>query len=371
MKAIEAIKKNRALFFGIAAASAFILILNRSDIAIEYMKKGLNLCAHTVIPSLFPFMVISELIISSGVGMKVSRLLSRPMRALFGVSEAGGCAFILGAICGFPIGARTAASMYDKGIIDKSEFERSLTFCNNPGSAFVISAIGVSLFGNKKIGIILYACVILSAIAVGVLGQFILGKGHKKSEAVVSLSKNVSGVELFTSAIQSSSLSMLTVCAYVAFFSSFVGCLGAILSNLGVPDGICAAIFGFFELSSGVGMAAGAVSSTKAVILCAAFAGWSGLSVHFQIMTICAGRGISFKPYFLAKATQGVICALFAGISLRFFSPFGDLDSEIFIASAEIAPFFDSSLLCLLFFGASVCPLVLEIFKSKNFPKKR
>jgi len=370
MKAFEAIRKNKALLFGIAAAVAFILILNRSDIAIEYMKKGLKLCAATVIPSLFPFMVISELIISSGVGMKVCRLLSRPMRVLFGVSEAGGCAFILGAICGFPIGARTAASMYDNGIIEKKELERLLTFCNNPGSAFVISAIGVSLFGNRRVGVMLYICVILSAVIVGVLGRLFFGKENKKSEAVLSLSKDVSGVELFTSAIQNSALSMLTVCAYVAFFSSFVGCLGAILTSLGVPDGICALIFGFFELSSGVGMAAEAVSSTKAILLCAAFAGWSGLSVHFQIMTICAGRGISFKPFFIAKAAQGVICALLMGIFLRFFSPFGDLSSEIFTKTGEISSFSAPSLLCLLFFGASVCPIILNLFDIKKLSSK-
>ena len=61
--------------------------------------------------------------------------------------------------------------MYDNGIISKKEAERVMTFCNNPGSAFVISAVGVSLFGSLKLGIILYVCVILSSVIVGAVGR--------------------------------------------------------------------------------------------------------------------------------------------------------------------------------------------------------
>jgi len=48
-------------------------------------------------------------------------------------------------------------------------------------------------------------------------------------------------------------------------------------------------------------------------------AGWSGLSVHFQIISICSGRGISFKPYFVAKLFQGMLSAVLTGIILHFF----------------------------------------------------
>jgi sporulation integral membrane protein YlbJ len=370
MKTLKSFKINKMIIFGAIATLAFILILNRSNVAIEYMKKGLNLCSKTVIPSLFPFMVISDLIVSSGVGIGACKPFARPMKAVFGVSEAGGCAFILGAVCGFPIGARTAVSMYDGGLIDKDELTHILTFCNNPGSAFIISAVGVSLFGNRKIGNLLYLCVILSAVTVGILGRLFFKTKRKKATVTLCSPPQNSGIELFTSAIQNSAVSMLTVCAYVAFFSSLIGCLGAILRDLGVSEVVCAAIFGFFELSSGVGIAAEAVSSTKAVIMCAAIAGWSGLSVHFQIMTICSGRGISFKPYFFAKVSQGILCALFMGICLRFYSPFVDLNSEIF-ATVQTVSLCDSTLICLLFFAASAFPVVLEMIKAKNFQKKR
>ncbi|MGM9644282.1 MAG: hypothetical protein ACI3X1_04275 [Eubacteriales bacterium] len=311
-------RKRKNIFIGILTLAAFFLILSSSDTAIEYMKKGLRLCAVTVIPSLFPFMVISELIVSSGIGLRISRVFAKPMRWLFGVGEAGAAAYLLGLVCGFPIGAKTAVSMYDRGIVSRSELERLLTFCNNPGSAFVISAVGVSLLGNKKVGIALYVCVILSSLAVGIVGKYLLGYKRGSSVGNSIIIQSDFSIKMLTSAFGSSALSMLTVCAYVVFFSAFVGCIGAILSHFSLPCEVLACIFGFFELSSGVGAAAAVSDRICAVMLCALFVGWSGLSVGFQIMSVCAGRDISFKPYFIAKAAQGVICCLFMMIAVRF-----------------------------------------------------
>ena len=311
-------RKRKNIFIGIITLAAFFLVLSSSDTAIEYMKKGLRLCAATVIPSLFPFMVISELIVSSGIGLRISRAFAKPMRWLFGVGEAGAAAYLLGLVCGFPIGAKTAVSMYDRGIVSRSELERLLTFCNNPGSAFVISAVGVSLLGNKKVGIALYVCVILSSLTVGIVGKYLLGYKRGSSIGNSMMIQSDFSIKMLTSAFASSALSMLTVCAYVVFFSAFVGCIGAVLSHLSLPCEVLACIFGFFELSSGVGAAAAVPDRICAVLLCALFVGWSGLSVGFQIMSVCAGRDISFKPYFIAKVAQGVICCLFMMIAVRF-----------------------------------------------------
>ena len=72
-----------------ALSIAFLLFLLRTDVAINYMKNGLKLCANTVIPSLFPFMIVSSLLVSSGVGVRICRPLSLPARLIFGVGEGG------------------------------------------------------------------------------------------------------------------------------------------------------------------------------------------------------------------------------------------------------------------------------------------
>ncbi len=309
------------LAFGVISALSFILVLNRSDIAIEYMKKGLKLCVANVIPSLFPFMVISDLIVSSGVGIIISKLFEKPMKFIFGVGEAGACAYILGSLCGFPIGAKTAISMYDNGSISKRELTRIMTFCNNPGSAFIICAVGVSLFSSREIGLVLYTCILLSSVTFGIIGNILFREKSTEKHNAVVLNKTRLGISMITSAIESSAYSMLIVCSYVAFFSALVGCIGSVLSALDIPELFTACVFSFFELSGGADAASLLENKTLAVILCAMAGSWSGLSVHFQIMTICQGRGISFKPYFIAKAVQSVISAVYTLISIKFIFP--------------------------------------------------
>ena len=287
-----------SLSFGAIAVLSFFLILGKSDVAIEYMGAGLSVCAKTIIPSLFPFMVISELLISSGIGELIGRLISAPSKFMFGVSGAGSC--------------------YEKGMISREEFEHLLTFSNNPSSAFLISAVGISLFSDKNFGLLLYGCTVLSAGMVGIAGRFIFRNKNKTDIVPVSSFAPKSSILQFTSAVQSAARGIITVCAYVIFFSAFVGCLGATIREMGVPEFFGTVMFGFFELTSGVCSAAAIGNFKTAAVLCAFFAGWSGLSVHFQIMSICADKGISFRNYFLAKLCQGILCAGLMMLSLKF-----------------------------------------------------
>ena len=372
MKRQKTIQKQKSsiysIVFALLSLTAFVIFLNRSDVAIEYMKKGLGLCGAAVIPSLFPFMVISELVIQSPAVYNICKIFRRPMKLLFNVSEAGGCAFILGALCGFPIGAKTAISAYDSGRISKDELSRLLCFCNNPGSAFVISVVGISLFGSKQIGVIMYVCVILSSVTVGLLSKFLSSKKQfQKKDTSFLPPADIDAISIFTGAVSKSALSMLTVCAYVVFFSSLVGCIGDILSSLSAPNILSTLIFGFFEISSGVKAAASTKSIEAAIILASAFVAWSGISVHCQIITICAGRSMSFKAYFISKAAQGIICAFFMGLALKLFiADAPPIAEDVFTSGENIFITTNSFFCCFSFFLASLFGVGVGIKPNKN-----
>lgn len=303
-------RQTRRLSVPRAAAGCLIffmlaLILRNSEAAISFMRRGLRLCAETVIPSLFPFMVISELLVASGAGEFVGRLFSRPMQKLFGVSGASVCAILLGALCGFPIGAKTAVALYDRGAIDRDELERLLTFCNNTSSAFLISAVGASLWSSRRFGVGLYCIQLGAAALIGLVGR----RRQRDTTPIVQTPPPLTGgMTIFTRAVASSATGMLVVCAYVTFFSSVIGALGVVLDGISPSPILDALLFGFFELSSGVSAAASLDNPIVGALLTAFTAGWSGLSVHFQIMSLTDGRGISHRPYLIAKAVQGLLC---------------------------------------------------------------
>ena len=306
--------------FWLMSTFCFILVLRNSDAAVEYMGRGLTLCAKTVIPSLFPFMVVSELLVSSGAGEALGRLFSGIMRRIFGISGAGASALFLGSMCGFPVGARTAVSLYDKGVISRSECQHLLTFTCNPSSAFLITAVGVSLYDSRALGVTLYCVVLLCGLFTGFLARFFLRSPKEPPEHPHFPSGlHPGGVESFTGAVSSAATGMLTVCAYVIFFSALTGALECAVSELGVMGSwgytlLC----GLLEITGGISQAS-TLSGSACLILTAAFAGWSGVSVHCQVMTLCGGRGLSFKPYILAKAFQGALCGVVTMVILKWF----------------------------------------------------
>ncbi len=309
--------------FCLLSTFCFLLILRNSEAAIQYMGRGLTLCAKTVIPSLFPFMVISELLVKSGAGEAFGRIFSRIMRRVFGLSGAGVSAVILGSMCGFPVGARTAVSLYDANLISKSECEHLLTFTNNPSSAFLVTAVGVSVFGNRQLGTMLYAVVLGSSFLVGFLARFFIrGKGKPTAHPHYPSGLHPGGVDMFTSAVSSAANAMLTVCAYVIFFSALTGALGSMLEGSGrLSETAYTLLCGFLELTGGISEASGHASFDMALILSASLAGWSGLSVHCQVLSLCGGRGLSFKPYLIAKAAQALLAGGAMAVLLRYGNP--------------------------------------------------
>ena len=315
------------LCFGWFSLFCLLMILRNSEIAMEYIHRGLRLCGGTVIPSLFPFMVISELILSSGIGEWLLRPISPPLEKLLRLPRAGCCAVVLGMLCGFPVGAKCAVSAMDQGLLKREEAERVLLFSTNPSSAFLINAVGVSLLESRRLGVLLYVTVLLSQLAVGLLFTHLSRRKTKKpaQKSVAfhekSSTSNASrshetqpkklpaGAKLFTDAIRSSTHGILLVCAYVIFFSALMGTLNLMLEQLGANTEWKAAIGCLFELSCGVSTASAIPNRRLSVPLCAFAAGWSGISVHCQLLSVCDGHGLRFHSYLLAKLLQGLLCA--------------------------------------------------------------
>lgn len=293
-------------YLALGALGAFLLFLflRNSDVAIKSVSDGLTLCASSIVPSLFPFMVISEMIVSSDFASFVGTPLTPLFKRLFGLSKNGCAPLLLGILCGFPIGARSAYSLYKKGLIQKNEYERLLAFTNTPSSAFLINAVGVSMFGDRSFGIALYFISLFSSLSVGVLYNLLLKKKYPIRDVDQNdvVTDSTPPTKIIYSAVTSSAMAIIYVSAFIIFFSALTGTLEYVFSSINIPDYIEAISISLLEMTGGIKKA----SLTNGGKLIAAFAaGWSGLSVHFQIMSISYVDGISFKPYFISKALQG------------------------------------------------------------------
>ncbi len=302
-------------------ALLILLFLYDPSASSQHLGRGLSLCFETLIPTLFPFMVISEILVRADIASYASPIFGKLMKFLFGVSGAGAAALLLGLICGFPVGGKTAAALYEKGDISKRDAERLMAFCNLPSAPFMIFAVGEKLFGSRTLGVFLYLNTVLVSLICGMIFNLFgrkIGVDHytiNKNDAETSISL----INIFTDSVTSAAGSVINVCAYVSFFTCAVGCLTAFLSN---SDPLFNAIlFSFFELTSGSAACSALEARTVGIILTAVAAGWSGLSVFFQIFSLSRARkgDISMKPYLAAKALAALFCGISAAIAIHIF----------------------------------------------------
>ena len=312
----------RQLSFGWLGLFCLLLMLRNSTTATEYITRGLRLCAKTIIPSLFPFMVISEIILSSGLGNKLLRPLTPFFKPLFQLPEQGCCAVLMGMFCGFPIGARCAMSALKSNHLTREEAERVLLFSTNPSTAFLINAVGVSLFGSRRFGVALCVAVLLSQLIAGLLSTHLSSSENRRAASEISVkTENIQPTahisKLFTQAIASASSGIFLVCAYVVFFSALSGTVNLVLNQTNVPSLLQTIIACVLELSGGVSTACGLPSQDLAMILCAFATGWTGISVHCQLLSVCDGQGLRLRPYFVAKLLQGILCSIIIWIWIK------------------------------------------------------
>lgn len=269
-----------------------LLLLCSADAA-QAVRDALALCVQSVIPALFPFFVVSSLFIDLGCAAVLGRSLAPIMRRLFGVSGAGGTAFLLGIIGGYPVGGRTAGELYRSGQCEREECERLLAFCNNAGPSFILGIAGLGCFGSVRVGAWLYLIHVGAAVMVG-----LLFRSTSRQMGRPKKTETPRWADALIEAVRGGAMSMVNICAFVVFFLVILRLFSRFT---GIQHG---AILGIVEMTNGILRLA---NDRRGFIWAAGLLGWGGLSVHCQTAAVLSGSGLSLKRYFIGKALQAAI----------------------------------------------------------------
>ena len=314
-----------------------LLLLTNTQTAMEGVRQGLSLCTETLFPSLFPFLVLSELLIARNAGELLGRFVGKPISRLFGLSPNGTAALLLGALCGFPVGTTSAVALCERGEISEDELHRLLLFGNNPSSGFLVGAVGGALFGSNGIGTALFFIIWASAAAVGILLRIRLGAVEKVPDIPRNGMKNPPSVKDFTGSVTRGFSAILQVFAFVLFFSCISACLAPILQALQLPSICNVLLCGILEMTSGIHTAVTALSPAAAFRLTAFFSGFAGLSVCLQLFSVAEKYRPRLLPYLGARLAQGTVALGLAEIYLRLVHPaFGVTNSIMTFATNTV-----------------------------------
>ena len=305
-------------FFTFLLLLFLICLITFSSSNLIAAKEGLALWVNSILPSLFPFLVASELICQTNLPFLLGKLLSPFMKSFFNVSGESSIALILGTISGNPIGAKTICNLKKQKVISKTEAERLIAFCNNVNPLFILGSVGLLLFKDKHIGYVLLTSHILASLLVGACFRF-----WKKNNLEVTYHENKFNSQntpiniselgnLLSTAVKSSINSCLQVGGFVVLFSVII----SIIQNSGIsftiPELNCL-FFGMIEMTNGVASASSLASSSPftSILLASFLLGFGGFSIMFQVYSIIAKENISIKPYILGKILHGFFsCAI-------------------------------------------------------------
>lgn len=303
-----------------AALCALLEMILAPQQMIDSARYALRLCAELIIPSLFPFFVVSGLLNRLGFSARLAGRLSRPAARLYGISGAGATALFMGLIGGYPLGAAYIADMRRQGLISAEEGERLMGFCNNSGPAFLIGSIGAGVFGSARLGLGLYIIHILSAL---ITGLFFRGSGRYKAQ-LPHLPES-RGSALIDS-VRQAAQSILSVCGFIVCFCVIIGLMDAggyfslFAGRLSALTGLelhaaRALLSGVLELGSGIGAMRGLSPSPVNLAIAAGIVGWGGVSVHFQTYAVLAESDIKGDLHLTGRL---ICCAVSSALGYIF-----------------------------------------------------
>ncbi len=278
---------------------------------------ALSVCAFSVVPSLFPFMVLAS--VASKLASRLSQNSSERTAVLLSV--------FLGALCGFPVGASVLAEMHGSGAISKQKAEWLCPFCNNTGPSFVIGVIGRCFWGSTSVGVMLYFSQLAASAAVFALLSLISRRHpshpapvecRRPSPAAASLGGADDICRKFCDSVTASAVNTVQICGYIVFFGVICDTARLLLPSGVIGERVYLLIAAVLEFTSGAAAAA-SLGGSVGIALCGFAVGFSGISVLAQSTGLLSRVGLSAAPLVKLKLLIGLADAALSVIAYRLF----------------------------------------------------
>lgn len=297
------------LFLSISFGILLYFILCYSTVAKEYAYLGLHVWFNQMIPSLLPFMIISSMLIHLNLDQIIVKPFAHIFRLIYRISGSAIYVLIMGFLCGFPMGAKTAALEYETGKISKDEAEYLLAFVNNIGPAYYLSFVYGNIISKQHL---LFGLCLLYGVPIlyGILLRYtVYRKRLSKPVALYGLKASPQQTTTFFSAMDTSIHHGLIQIAMLGGYMILCNLLVMIpkLIFQHAPL-ICSFFHSLLEISGGLlSIRALKLSTMETFAYTHIFLVFTGISCHLQTFHILKQSGLSCKKYMLHKI---ILCSI-------------------------------------------------------------
>lgn len=290
-------RKCKQYYTALCLGIIMLIIIIDTKSAVLGAQEGLQLCLSTVIPSLFPFIVISIMLIGSLQNLPFPFL--NPLEKLMHLPRNSGILFLIGILGGYPVGAQNVLHAYKNGMISKKDAERILPFCNNAGPAFIFG-IGANIFDRLELCWIAWSILIISSVIVGSLSAKV-----SEERFAVGASTTIA----LSDALHRATKVLASICGWIILFRVMISYYQEwVIDRL--PTNTQILFYGILELSNGCCSLVEISSQYSQFIMFCVMLSFGGVCVAMQSKTIVRETDLSFRFYFPGKFAQASISYL-------------------------------------------------------------
>lgn len=306
-------KINKVLSFILVTVLAGLLIIN-PKVCEKSVAYSIILCSRVLIPSLFPFGVCMLYIIKSGITEKLNFIY--PVTRLLKLTPFAFVIMVMSMLGGYPIGAKLINEAVIQGSLSSKDARRLLNFCVNAGPGFIVSAVGVGLLKNQKIGYLLLVSHITASLLI-----CIFSKGVNSSEK--NTVKNLNPIENFVTSAGESANAILSICGFVILF----GVITAYIEYYSRQLKILKPLIYIAEITT-------AITKTNNIYLISFLLGFAGICIWSQVL--CVGKNIKINVFYFAL--HRILHGLLSGSITYFLIKVFKISQSTFSNSSKFAP---------------------------------
>ncbi len=284
--------KSKVTQFGLIVT--FILLILNPKIAFEGASHGLTLWATTVLPGLFPAMIISAAII---------KLI--PMQPSYRYVYIVLC----GLLCGYPLGSILCGQIHS---LDNKETlcEKLMPYCNISSPSFVINYIMLmDCFDDisfSKVLFIVYTPAVLVLIIILLINHNQLNSPNIE-ELKLKSSSHMNFTDILDTALVQSVKNVLKLGGYITIFACLTSIINAMLP---INYTFKAVLSGIIEITNGIFMCNSLCTDNSIkILLILTINSLGGISTLMQTISMTRNSGLSIKKYIYHKFILALLTA--------------------------------------------------------------
>ena len=293
-------------------------ILSSSESILNTVGFSFGIWKNNIFPSLFPFLVLSELLVNYGFIELVGELFKPLTMKFFKMRGVSAFVFIMSLVSGFPSNSKYVRELYVNDVINENEASKLLTFTHFSNPLFILGTISITFLNNKEVGLLILICHYFGNFIVGFLfrnyyvsdirdcscsfKRAIL-EMHKKR-----ISNDRSFGEILSTALINGINTLLLVFGVVTVFLVITTILD---NNLSLSSYYQCILNGILEMTQGLKYVSLLdiplkIKGTLSVL----FISFGGLCVHMQIISILSDTRIKYFPFFVARVIHACLSSL-------------------------------------------------------------